>query len=70
MLISHVGDLLISGTGSFVAFTSGRLENEYALGVPDENEPTYLRMGIKKAFKEFIDLGNISNGARTLRGRL
>ena len=32
-LISHVGDLLISGGDAFIAYLSGRLRNSYAVKV-------------------------------------
>ena len=44
MLISHVGDLLVSGTDSFIAYVSGRLENGYGVKVFLGGVAIYLGM--------------------------
>ena len=63
MLISHVGDLLISGPDSFIAYLSGKLEHEYGVKVVEGGGATYLVVGIKKAANEFIGDGDIYDGA-------
>ena len=64
-LISHEGDLLITGTDACVAYLSGRLGDAYGLQVFEGNEAIDLGMGIKNVPNEIIEDGNISDGAKT-----
>ena len=65
-LISHVGDLVVSGTDSFISYISERLGNEYGVGVFEENESIYMGVGgVKKVPSEFTNRGNIPDGDQT-----
>ena len=68
MLIPHLGDLLISGTDSLIAYLSGRLGNEYDVEVSDDNETIYSGVGIKEAPNEFAEDENIYDGTKTFTG--
>ena len=57
--ISHVGDLLIYGSNSFISYLSRKLENRYGVKAFGGNEAIYLGMTIGNPPNEFIEDGNI-----------
>ena len=44
----HVGDLLIAGSGSFIKYITQRMKEKFEVDRLEENEATYLGMGILK----------------------
>ena len=68
MLVQRAGDLLIYGTGAFIASLSGRLGIEYGVNVFEGNEAIYQCAKIKKVANEFIDEDNISGENQAFPG--
>ena len=68
VLISHVGDFLISGTDAFIAYVSGGVGNEYGAKVFEGGEAIYSGMWVKKDSMELIRDETISDGTQTFTG--